>query len=69
MCAGKVSTGEIQRSAGVIGRMSRMSDLRGYSLLSCTLIRVVPPSIRSLTGDGICGVPPFCDYRPQEQKI
>ena len=23
--------GEIRRSAGVIGRMSRMSDLRGYS--------------------------------------
>lgn len=42
------SNGEIQRSAGVSGRRSRMLDLRGYSLLSCTLIRVVPPRIRSL---------------------
>ncbi len=54
-----VAAGEIQRSAGVSGRRSRMLDEGEHISVSRTLIRVVPPRIRSLEGDGICGVPLF----------
>ena len=64
---GASEAGEIQRSAGVSGRRSRMRDMRGIFPVSPALMRVVPPSIRSLTGDGNCGVPPSFACRPRHK--
>lgn len=57
---------EIQRSTGVNGRRSRMLYLAGISGQDSTLIRVVPPSIRSLTGMESAAYHPFCECWPQQ---
>ena len=58
--------GEIQRSTGVNGRRSRMLNLAGISGQDSTLTRVVPPSIRSLTGMESAAYHPFCECWPQQ---